>query len=379
MAATRRGFLAGGIGIMGAAAAAEAAPAAPAKLVLPVRTLGKTGQKVTVLGFGCMTTSDPSVIEQAADAGITYFDTARGYQNGNNERMVGAALKGRRDKITLSSKTPAKTKADALANLDKSLSELQTDHLDIWYLHSRQNAAAVPDELFDAQDEAVKAGKIRFRGVSFHGGHKEMIPLLIEKKRTDVILLSYNFTMDAEMDALVEKASAAGIGTVAMKVMAGGFRSNKPGTPMAEKLGRAGAMASALKWAVRNPAMHTSIPGIMDLDQLDENFKAVCNGYKKEVDAPILAAQLRHITPLYCRMCGACSGVCPKGLPTSDIIRYVSYAEGYGEFGLGRENFQLLPAELQQVKCSDCSKCAISCPNGVQVAARVSRAQELFA
>ncbi len=154
MAATRRGFLAG-IGIMGAAASVEAAPA---KLVMPVRTLGKTGQKVTVLGFGCMTTSDPTVIEQAADAGITYFDTARGYQNGNNERMVGAALKGRRDKITLSSKTPAKTKAEALANLDKSLSELQTDHLDIWYLHSRSKPDAVPDELFDAQDEAVKAG-----------------------------------------------------------------------------------------------------------------------------------------------------------------------------------------------------------------------------
>lgn len=376
MGATRRGFLAGGIGIVGAAAAVEAAPA---KLAMPVRTLGKTGQKVTVLGFGCMTTSDASVIEQAADAGITYFDTARGYQNGNNERMVGAALKSRRDKITLSSKTPGKTKAEALANLDKSLSELQTDHLDIWYLHSRQTPAAVPDELFDAQDEAVKAGKIRFKGVTFHGGHKEMIPFLIEKKRTDVILLSYNFTMDPEMDALVEKASQAGIGTVAMKVMAGGFRQNKPGSPMAEKLGRTGAMASALKWAVRNPSMHTSVPGIMDLDQLDENFKAVATGYKKDLDDKLLAAQLRHISPLYCRMCGTCSGVCAQGLPVSDIIRYVSYAEGYGEFGLGRENFQTLSAELQQVKCGDCGKCSITCPNGVQVVARVSRAQEMFA
>ena len=67
--------------------------------------LGKTGLKVTSVGFGCMITSDASVIQRAADIGITYFDTARVYQSGNNERMVGAALKGKRQNITLSSKT----------------------------------------------------------------------------------------------------------------------------------------------------------------------------------------------------------------------------------------------------------------------------------
>ena len=74
---------------------------------MPFRTLGKTGLRVSVLGFGCMTTSDPSVIEQAADAGINYFDTARGYQGGNNERMVGGALKSRRNKIVLRPENPA--------------------------------------------------------------------------------------------------------------------------------------------------------------------------------------------------------------------------------------------------------------------------------
>ena len=71
----------------------RAGSAAPA---IEYRVLGKTGLKVTTVGFGCMITSDGSVIERAADMGITYFDTARVYQNGNNERMVGAALKNRR-------------------------------------------------------------------------------------------------------------------------------------------------------------------------------------------------------------------------------------------------------------------------------------------
>jgi predicted aldo/keto reductase-like oxidoreductase len=355
------------------------ATAAPASGEMPKRTLGKTGLKPTVLGFGCMLTSDASVIEQAADMGINWFDTARGYQNGNNERMVGAALKSRRNKLHITSKSQAKTKAEAFAHLDKTLSELQTDHIDVWYLHSRSTPAAVPDELFDAQDEAVKAGKVRFKGVSFHSGHKEMVPFLIEKGRTDVILISYNFSMDPETDALVDKIAAAGIGVVAMKVMAGGFRSNKQGTPMFDKLSKQGAMASALKWAVRRPSVHTAIPGILDMEQFEDNYKAVVTGYKKETDDPILAAQLKHITPLMCRFCGACTGTCAQGLPVSDLIRYVAYAEGYGAFNYGRENYQTLPVAHQQASCSDCSQCAVHCPNGVRVAERVARAQELFA
>jgi uncharacterized protein len=356
---------------------ATAAPSA-AKAEMPMRTLGKTGLKVTVLGFGCMTTSDPAVIQAGVNAGINYFDTARVYQNGNNERMVGAALKDVRKKIILATKTPAKNAKDAMATLETSLKELGTDYVDIWHLHSREKAADIPDELFDVQDEAVKQGKVRFKGVSFHGGHSFMIPWLIEKKRTDVILSSYNFTMTPEMDALLEQASNAGIGVVAMKVMAGGFRSNKPGSVIYDRLKKDTALPTALKWAVRRPFVHTSIPGTTDLDQLDENFKAVATGWKED-DAKILAAHLEKIRPLYCSMCGGCEGQCSKGLPVHDIIRYVSYAEGYGEFALGRENWMQLQDAHQAVRCGDCSECTVQCPNGVRVTDRVSRAQELFA
>lgn len=370
--ASRRGFLGASLSLMAAAPATAQAPA------MQYRVLGKTGLKVSVLGFGCMTTSDPSVIEQAADAGVTYFDTARGYQSGNNERMVGAALKSRRDKLTISSKSKSSTYAQAMEHLETTLRELQTDHIDIWYLHALSKTAEVKDELLDAQDEARRQGKIRFRGVSTHSNMTELIPALVAKRRTDVVLTAYNFTMDPAMDATVEAASKSGMGIVAMKVMAGGFRTNRPGSPLQEKLSREGAMASALKWAVRNPVVHTAIPGIMDLDQLDENFKAVAGGWQ-DADRKILAAQLHAIRPLYCSMCNQCGGVCAKGLPHSDIIRYVSYAEGYGEFQLGMENYRALPANLQQVNCADCAECSVHCPKGVQVATRVARARELFA
>src|SRR5271157_5026856 len=374
--ASRRTFLASaltsGIGLKMAAAPGSS------NLEMPVRTLGKTGLKVTVLGFGCMLTSDPAVIEKAVDLGITYFDTARVYQNGNNERMVGAALKKARKNIVLSTKTPAKTSAQAMETLETSLKELGTDYVDIWYLHSREKPEAIPDELFEAQETARKQGKIRFRGVSFHGGHAVMIPWLIEKGHTDVILSSYNFMMDPSMDGLVEQADKAGLGVVAMKVMAGGFRANKPGSAQFDRLKKENAMPTALKWAVRRPCVHTSIPGIQDLEMRDENLKAVATGWKAD-DSKILAAHMERIRPLYCSMCGECEGQCAKGLPVSDIIRYVSYVEGYREFALGRENWLQLAANHQAVRCGDCAHCTVNCPKGVRVFDRVSRAQELFA
>jgi aryl-alcohol dehydrogenase-like predicted oxidoreductase len=368
---SRRGFLAGTFS-MAVAGAQSKDPE------MPRRVLGKTGLKVSVLGFGCIITSDPAVLDQAFEAGVNYFDTARGYQNGANERMVGAALRKHRKNLVLSTKSRGRTKPEMLADLDTSLKELGTDCVDIWYMHDRSTPGSAPDECFEAQEEAVKAGKARFRGISLHGGFKEMTAFMTGKGRTDVVMTSYNFTMDPEMDALVDQLAAAGIGVVAMKVMAGGFRTNKPGSPMHERLSRQGAPAAALKWAVRRPSIHTSVPGMVDLDQFDENFRAVATGWKPE-DARVLAAHLKAIGPLYCRMCGRCAGQCPRGLPVSDIIRYVSYAEGYGQYELGLRSYLELPEELRGVRCSDCSRCAIQCPNGVRVAQRAGRAQELFA
>jgi uncharacterized protein len=383
---SRRNFLAtAGLALPTAAfASIGQGPQAP-KLPAPgaggfsYRTLGKTGLKVTSLGFGCMITSDQSVIERAADIGITYFDSARGYQNGNNEKMVGAALKAKRKSITLSTKTQATTKEEALKHIDTSLTELGTDHVDIWYLHGKSKPEDLTDELLEAQQIAKKAGKTRFVGVSTHSGQPELFPAVIKKMpHFDVILTSYNFTMDPKMDEVIASATKQGIGIVAMKVMAGGFKRAKPGDKQAEILKREGAMLAALKWVLKNKNVGTTIPSITDNEQLEENLKAMSVGFS-EADQKILLAQLDHISPLYCRMCGSCSGQCPKGLPVSDVVRYVSYSEGYGQFQLGRESFRTLSPELQSVRCSECSSCSVRCPNGVKVPERLRVAQELFA
>jgi predicted aldo/keto reductase-like oxidoreductase len=389
MSASRRRFLAAGLTLPAAASASrteEQAPPTPQRgprpaAIVPAfqyKTLGKTGLKVTTVGFGCMITSDQSVVERGADLGITYFDTARVYQGGNNERMVGAALKAKRKNLVLSTKTIARAKDDALRDIDTSLKELGTDFVDIWYLHARTSPSEVTDDLIEAQQIAKKAGKIRFAGVSTHSGQPLLMPWLSKNPNVDVILTSYNFTMEPFMNGLIEEANKAGKGVVAMKVMAGGLRRIQRTDPNYTKLSREGAMVSALKWVLQNPNIDTTIPSMTDMEQLDENLKAMAERFG-ENDKKLLAIQMDRIAPLYCRMCGQCDGQCRQGLPVADVLRFVTYADGYGQFALGRERFQELSAEQAAVKCADCSGCTVKCPYGVQVANRVTRAQELFA
>ena len=385
---SRREFLSTGLSaglalpVLGATSAMALEPqsvkpaASPAKL--DYRTLGRTGLKVTTVGMGCMITSDPSVITRAADLGINYFDSARGYSHGNNERMVAAALGARRKQVIISTKSHAPNKEEMQKHLDTSLRELNTDYIDIWYLHGKNSPDEIPDDMIEVQQLAKKQGKVRFTGVSTHGGQQQLLPWMAKKGLFDVVLAAYNFTMDASMDTAIDAAANAGLGVVAMKVMAGGPRRLKPGDPNLKRLTQEGAMLAALKWVIKKPSISTTIPSITDMDQLDENLKAMSNPLSAG-EEKILTAHLDAIRPLYCSMCGKCDGACQKGLPVADVLRYLTYADGYGQFALGRERFMELSAAHQTIRCGDCSACTVNCPHGVHVSDRMARAQELFA
>jgi aryl-alcohol dehydrogenase-like predicted oxidoreductase len=378
---SRRGFLAAGLALPAAGLSSTTSNPASSALLLQqaastaavqYRALGKTGLKVSTVGFGCMITSDPTVITRAVDLGINLFDTSRGYQGGQNERMVGAALGARRKDIILTSKVDAKDKAGALAELETSLKELNTDHLDVWHLHGKSSPADISDDLLDAQRTAKQQGKIRFIGVSTHN-----LPAIVDRiiaTKVDVVQPQYNFASDASYGPAIEKLYAAGVGLVAMKVMArargrgGAAQPQRPAT----------FPAAALKWAIKNPGIATTVPSMTDMDQLQQNFRAMAEQFT-ETDSKILTAGLEEVRPYFCRMCGRCQGQCPKGLPVADMVRFVMYADGYGQFALGRESFLRIAAEHQQVRCGDCTTCAVRCPNGVTVQERLTRAQELFA
>jgi hypothetical protein len=405
---SRRDFLAVGLALPAAGLRASSnwslppavGQAKPESSRLEYRMLGKTGLKVTSLAFGCMTTSDPSVIERAADFGINHFDTARGYQNGNNERMVGAALKKVRPKVIISSKSPARTKQEILADLDTSLRELGTDYLDIWYLHMKNEPEQMTEDLLEAQRLAKQNGKIRFAGVSTHFNMDRMLAHLAKLGQTDVVLTTYNFAMrsvdaaananpDApktDMTAAIRAARKAGLGIVVMKVLAGGAARVQRGDrvyganpqALSRRLSQEGVPVAAIKWALKNESVDTAIVCMTSHDQFEDNVRAMAEPYTEQ-DERLLTAQLLDIGPKYCRMCGACGGVCERGVPVADVLRFLTYAEGYGQFALAREEFLKLGSDIAAVRCADCEHCTVQCPYGVQVAARVGRAQEWFA
>ena len=371
---SRRTFLQAGLALP-AAGLVVSSPLSGA--AIPSRTLGKTGLKVAPVGFGVGFTPDPSVIARALDMGVNYYDTARSYGAGTSERVLGAALKGKREQVVLVSKTDARTKADVLRDMDLSLQTLGTDRTDVYLLHGRDAAAAIPDEVVEALDTVKKQGKTRFIGVSTHDPNA-IVDHVLKFGKFDVVLMTYSYPLGATRDASIKKLHDAGIGVVAMNVVLAmaGFTMGPGGALPKPKLQGEAALA-AVKWALKNPAIAVTIPFMADNDQVEMNVRAMTESYTP-ADDKLLYAKSEEIRPYYCRMCYECKGQCPRGVPVPDVLRFLAYNDFCGDFRQARENFRSLPREIRNVSCNDCSSCSIRCPNGVRVQDRLIRAQDLL-
>jgi aryl-alcohol dehydrogenase-like predicted oxidoreductase len=373
---SRRKFMKAGIilpaaGIASAhnfSAFAQTAPSAA------YRVLGKTGLKVSTVGSGVGIEPDPQVITRAIDLGVNYFDTARGYGNGNSERITGIALKGKRNRVILATKTDGRTKAAVFKDMDDSLKALNTDYVDIWHLHYRDTPDTITDEAVEACETLKKQGKARFIGVSTHDVHS-VADRILKIGKFDVVQTTYSYAIGGAplRQKAIAKLYAAGIGMVAMKVIiaVAGF------IPRDVNLPREGPLA-AIKWVLLNPAISTTVPYVKNIAELEMNVRAMNETYTPQ-DEKMLYTRNEEIRPLYCRMCYECKGICPKGVPVTDELRFLAYNDFGGDFHQAQENFRRLPEEIRSVRCSDCSSCEIHCPNGVHVRARLIRAQELLA
>jgi predicted aldo/keto reductase-like oxidoreductase len=264
----------------------------------------------------------------------------------------------------------------------------------------RNEPAAVTEELLQAQRLAKQQGKIRFAGVSTHFNMDRMLAHLAKLGQTDVVLTTYNFAMRSvaadqntntaapktDMTAAIREARKSGMGIIVMKTLAGGTGRVQRGDrlygaeprALTQQLSQPGAAVAAIKWAIRNESVDTAIVCMTDHDQLQENLRAMAEPYTQK-DEALLSQRLAQIGPIYCRMCGSCNGVCDRGVPVPDMLRFLSYAEGYGQFAMARERFTELPDSVRAIRCADCASCSVDCPNGVRVRERVARAQELFA
>ena len=196
------------------------------------RSLGRTGEMLSVIGFGGIVVRDTSpaeassLVKQAIDAGINYFDVAPSY--GNAEIMLGPALEPYRKGIFLACKTQMRTRKDARAELEKSLTNLRTDHFDLYQFHAVTTMKDVetihgPDGAMETFLEARKEGKIRFIGFSAHS--VEAALAMMEKYDFDTILFPVNYrTWHAGNfgPQVLAQAQEKGMGILALKAMAKG-------------------------------------------------------------------------------------------------------------------------------------------------------------
>ncbi len=342
------------------------------------RKLGNTGIEVPIVSMGVMRADNPNLVRAALKAGIKFFDTAHVYQGGNNEVMLGEVFKDYpRDSFIIGTKIvpdhydretgifgPGLTKESIIEKFETSLERLQMDYVDILYLHGGRSEKQILNEIVtDAFTEIKKQGKARHLGVSTHSNEPEVIQIIIDSGIYEVVLTAINFKQD-HIDLLKEKialASEKGIGIVGMKTMAGAFMDREKTKPVNCK--------AALKWVLLNPNVHTTIPGITNIEQLTENISVMENLILTEEEKNHLEAA-RLSTGLYCNGCLECIDKCKKKLPVNDIMRAFMYTYGYSQFD---KAYALLDEiNIPENPCDDCSDCPVVCRKGFNVHDKIS-------
>jgi len=339
------------------------------KPILEYRALGKTGLKVTTVSMGVMNCSDPAVLLRAFDLGINFYDTADCYMRGRNEEMVGQAFKGKRGKIYIQTKVHAHDEKKMRASVERSLQRLQTDYIDVlvWHGHSSPEQVSDPN-LFEFMSKMKKEGKVRFAGFSTHSHMASLLREAAKSNFHDVVLVVYNFTHSKDLKEAIALAAQEGIGIVAMKTQAGGYKK--------QKMGGLSPHQAALKYVLMDQSVSCAVPGVTTIDQIEECAAVMGTSLSKK-DLDELKQYQSFLHGRICTLCGGCVGECPYGVPRGDLLRTVMYHDGYENDSLFRESLQTITIPNIQ-HCSECSSCSVVCRRGLDMKAQIKMAQEFI-
>ncbi len=262
------------------------------------RILGRTGIEVTPLCYGASRTMEPALVRAALDRGINFIDTGRSYFNGENEIMLGKAIKGLRKDLVIQSKarvrlsenegklniTSVENKIHTMLNisLDESLKALQTDYLDILLLHSVSSPDLLLNEaVLDFFRAAKNSGKIRAYGFSSHSNQVAVLKAANENSSYEVLMIPYNHKGSfvhslsgrySEWDQLavekeLKKAVEQNTGILAMKTCSAG--------PYAPDQDTKPSYTNALKWVIEQPFIHSAAVAMANFEEIEEDLQAM--------------------------------------------------------------------------------------------------------
>jgi len=376
-----------GVGALGLGSLEALAAAEPS--IQRYGALGKTGLRVPDISFGSGATGDPALFRYAFDRGITYFDTAESYplgQAGRAEEAIAAAFQGRRDKVIIATKTSAKAhepRGALMKKLNRSLKRLRTDYIDVYFNHAVNDTARLRNpEWFAFAERAKRQGKIRFTGMSGHGGNLiECLNIAIDRNLFDVILAAHNFGQDPAfyekltknfdivanqkgLPAVLKRAHDKGIGVLVMKTLMGARLNDMrpyewPGSTFSQ---------AAFRWVLSNPDVDGLVVSMKSREDIDEFVAASGRGAVRQSDLRLLARYASLQGARYCRHgCNACEKSCPHGVPISEVLRTRMYATDYRELEMARASYAELGAGASA--CLGCAhqSCTGACPYGLDV------------
>jgi predicted aldo/keto reductase-like oxidoreductase len=352
------------------------------------RRLGRTEWQVSdiVMGTGPLDRdSGDEIVKLAVERGINYIDTSPDYSAAGSENAVGRALRELdRSRLFLATKfctptghLPPGTAVEVYKrNVMESLGRLGTDYVDLVHVHACDEIDRLLDPgMLEAFRQLKAEGKARFLGFSTHTPNLVQVAnAAIESGKFDVMMLAYHHGIWSELGNVIERAHREqDMGVVAMKTLKGAKHHGLSGfREQADAYSQA-----ALKWTLSNPNVSCAVISMFELQHVDEYLYA-SGQTPTTADLAILRQYDEQILGTYCvPHCGACLDSCPEQVRIHDILRHRMYFEDYG----WEKEAMRLYAKLDRDAsvCASCSApCMGSCPVGIPIQERTSRAHELL-
>ena len=330
------------------------------------RILGKTGLKISRLGFGGIPIQKidaertKPLMAQLMAAGVNYIDTARGYTV--SEEYLGYALQGIREHFVLATKSMARTAEAMEKDIDLSLEKLQTNYIDLYQIHNPNakdiEAVQAPGGALEALQKAKADGKIGHIGITLHA--VELFEKAVELPCVETIMFPYNI-VETQGEALIAKCTEKNIGFICMKPLAGGAIDD---------------VTTALRFIAANPNVTVVIPGMAEEKEIQQNVAAISN------TAPLTDAEQAKIKEIrdflgtnFCRRCNYCAP-CAAGINIPAIFLFEGY---YSRYNLKEWAVQRYATVAKKASdCMECGICETRCPYNLPIRQMMKNAKEVF-
>ena len=319
------------------------------------RILGKTGLKISRLGFGGIpiqridAEGTKVLMHQLKDAGVNFIDTARGYTV--SEEYLGYALEGIREDFVIATKSMSRTKEAMAADIDISLKNLRTDYIDLYQVHNatpeQLQQVVAPGGALEALQEAKAAGKIGHIGLTAHS--LDTFKMALDMDWVETFMFPYNI-VETQAEKLIAEAAKKNIGFIDMKPLAGGAIEDA---------------TLALRYICANPNVTVVIPGMAEPKELQQNIAAVSDTSPITAEEKAKFLEVRsQLGTQFCRRCNYCQP-CAAGINISGCFLFDGYLQRYGLGDWAKGRYATLPVKASA--CIGCGACEDRCPYNLPI------------